>query len=116
MSLVIAIGIAVCGALASGMDSAAVASARSDEAADAPAVVVEEADGLRYEYHAFTGREFLWRADATNEDRRNLVRELPDAALQLRRACELRLGLDSLDVLHAPHREAAEALHGLGYL
>lgn len=94
----------------------AVAIPRAAPSGAVPSVVVAEDGDFRYEFHVFTGREFLWRTDAATADRRDVLGAQPDAARRLRRTCERRLRVESLDELHAPHRSEAEALRGLGYL
>lgn len=84
--------------------------------AQPPALYVQEADGLRYEYHAVAGTESLWEIGAAPSARRNLLRERPADAARLRESLRMKLGVKDLTELRAPHRELYEKLHELGYM
>jgi hypothetical protein len=83
-------------------------------AISAPAHFEIEADGYRFEYHAVTGTERLFRV--RSPVREDLSEDEPDVAGRLREALRIRLGVEDLELLRVPHRETIESLRRLGYL
>lgn len=73
-------------------------------------------DGFRYTFHTVTGDEALF--DVRNDPRllRNVIRQEPARAAELRRALERAHGVESLEELRAAHRAEIEALEAFGYL
>lgn len=80
------------------------------------AVYTIERDGLRYEFHAVTGAESLWRTDARPGQQFNLIRDRAGDGRRLRRELEKELGVESLDELREEHRDVIEHLRELGYI
>lgn len=115
-------GLALCvlAAGAAAVVGAALASARlrAPRPSEVPsgAVVAIERDGLRYQFNPLTGREYLFDRDASPDERRDLGRDRPLDLERLRRLLAEELGVPDLGVLHAPHRQTAEALRAMGYL
>lgn len=75
-----------------------------------------ERNGLRYEFSALSGNEYLWEVAADPDFRRNLAHSRPADVRRLRELLETELHVTDIRQLHARHRATAESLRGLGYL
>jgi len=93
-----------------------------DVAATAPptsmptSVVTIDDDGYRYAYHVPTGTETLFELRDDPRMLHNVRDEHPQTARRLRAALELRLHVESLDLLRTRAADTIRRLQSLGYL
>jgi hypothetical protein len=71
---------------------------------------------LQYTYHLVTGSEALFDLGDDPRALRNLALQQPNDLSRMRARLLADLGVASLEVLRAPHRQTIRRLEALGYL
>jgi hypothetical protein len=95
---------------------AALVSAEPAVAGRADSVLTIDADGYRYTYQVVTGDESLFDLRADPHELHDLSRSRRALTLELRRALETKLHVDSLETLRTGKADTIRTLKSLGYL